>query len=265
MRDDGWSCDHAFVAAEMMRHSHFLCVGICRRRKQLETLTKQLKEANKQLRMERRRERKRLIDASEDDNAAAPYANTAEPVVEAAESPTDTQTASSQTRRAAVIDELQTGKRALRAEDVQEAETRFSRALDMIANDKAHGVHEPNYSFAVECRKALRGLGAAKKLSGDIRSALQYYLRVLELSDVVGDHHGDADVCGTIADLYTELDDFDSAAEYYDRLISYVVQPIFAHILVSLCYIVKCILFMTNANLISLEWLLLRVTLYAVA
>ena len=175
-------------------------ISLCRRRQKLETLTKQLQEANRQLRVERRRERKKQLDQNDSNDSS--------------------DLGRHRSRLSEVIQQLQTGKRALRNEDVALAEQQFSAALDMIAADESKGVNEPNYVYAVERRKALRGLGAAKRLVGDTRAALQYYSRVLEVSETVGDHHGDADVCGTLADLYAELNDFDNAAVYYDRLIS---------------------------------------------
>lgn len=35
----------------------------------------------------------------------------------------------------------------------------------------------------------------------------------------MGDHVGDADAYGTIADIYTEMGHFERAAEYYDKYI----------------------------------------------
>lgn len=44
-------------------------------------------------------------------------------------------------------------------------------------------------------------------------------MEVLALSNEMGDHLGDVDAYGTIADIYTELGNFDKAAEYYDKYI----------------------------------------------
>ena len=35
----------------------------------------------------------------------------------------------------------------------------------------------------------------------------------------MGDNVGDVDAYGTIADIYTEMGNFDTAAQYYDRYI----------------------------------------------
>ena len=42
---------------------------------------------------------------------------------------------------------------------------------------------------------------------------------MLEISKEVGDHRGDEDVNGTIADILTGLGDFTEAAKYYDQYI----------------------------------------------
>lgn len=72
------------------------------------------------------------------------------------------------------------------------------------------------------------GLGAEGPLSvfascaraqGQHRAAIQHLMRVLEISDQMGDTVGDADAFGTIADIYTEMGNFDTAAQYYDKYI----------------------------------------------
>jgi len=42
----------------------------------------------------------------------------------------------------------------------------------------------------------------------------------LEISDEMEDHIGDSDAYGTIADVYTEMGEFEKAAEFYDKYIS---------------------------------------------
>lgn len=49
--------------------------------------------------------------------------------------------------------------------------------------------------------------------------AIEHLKRVLEISKEVGDHRGDEDVNGTIADILTGLGDFTEAAKYYDQYI----------------------------------------------
>ena len=52
------------------------------------------------------------------------------------------------------------------------------------------------------------------------RTAIKHLERVLELSKEIGDNVGDADAYGTIADIYTEIGEFEKAALYYDMYIS---------------------------------------------
>lgn len=52
------------------------------------------------------------------------------------------------------------------------------------------------------------------------RTAIKHLERVLELSKEIGDNVGDADAYGTIADIYTEIGEFEKAALYYDKYIS---------------------------------------------
>lgn len=51
------------------------------------------------------------------------------------------------------------------------------------------------------------------------RTAIKHLERVLELSSEIGDRVGDADAYGTIADIYTEIGEFEKAALYYDKYI----------------------------------------------
>ena len=45
-------------------------------------------------------------------------------------------------------------------------------------------------------------------------------MEVLKLSEVMNDRIGDVDAYGSIADIYTELGNFDRAAEFYDKYIA---------------------------------------------
>lgn len=56
-------------------------------------------------------------------------------------------------------------------------------------------------------------------IQGQHKAAIQHLLRVLEISKEMDDFVGDADAYGTIADIYTEMGNFDTAAQYYDRYI----------------------------------------------
>ena len=105
---------------------------------------------------------------------------------------------------------LREGKRLLKEKQGAGALVRFERAL-MLAEGLGDSVHE---------KRAVRGLAASARLLGDRRAAIAHLQRVLAISREQGDYVGDADACGNIADLYTELGMFEKAAEYYDRYIS---------------------------------------------
>jgi hypothetical protein len=45
---------------------------------------------------------------------------------------------------------------------------------------------------------------------GQYQSAVNHLQRVLEISGEMGDHVGDADAFGTIADIYTDMGDLES-------------------------------------------------------
>ena len=110
----------------------------------------------------------------------------------------------------ACVSALREGKRLLKERQGPAAMVRFEKAL-MLAEALGDKVHE---------KRAVRGLAAAARLNGDRRGAIGHLRRVLALSDEAGEHVGDADACGNIADLYTELGQFERAAEFYDRYIS---------------------------------------------
>lgn len=59
-------------------------------------------------------------------------------------------------------------------------------------------------------RRAVRGLAAASRLQGQYQSAIKHLQRVLEISREMGDHVGDADAYGTIADIYTDMGDLEA-------------------------------------------------------
>jgi len=104
---------------------------------------------------------------------------------------------------------LKEGKRLLKDGNGPSAMVRFEKAL-LLSRGSGNKMQE---------RRATRGLAASAKLLGNYRKAISYLERVLELSKVVGDNLGDADAYGVIADCYTELDDYGTAAEYYDKYI----------------------------------------------
>ena len=69
-------------------------------------------------------------------------------------------------------------------------------------------------------RRARRGLAVARRQHGDRKGALNDLLAVLEISERIGEHTGDTDALGAIADLYTEQGDLEKAGAYYDRYIT---------------------------------------------
>lgn len=66
-------------------------------------------------------------------------------------------------------------------------------------------------------RKAHRGIGAALERMGHFEEALQSMELVLSLSVDHDDHAGETDALGVIADIYTDMDKLEEAAQYYDR------------------------------------------------
>ena len=105
---------------------------------------------------------------------------------------------------------LKEGKRLLREKDAGPAMVRFEKAL-MLARTLGDKVRE---------RRAVRGLAAANRLLGRYEQAIDYLMEVLKLSEVMNDHIGDVDAYGSIADIYTEMGNFDRAAEFYDKYIA---------------------------------------------
>lgn len=105
---------------------------------------------------------------------------------------------------------LKEGKKLLKESAAGPAMVRFEKAL-MLAKSMGDKVRE---------RRAVRGLAAASRLSNQNRQAIKYLERVLEISGETGDHVGDADAYGVIADIYTDIGEFEKAAEYYDKYIS---------------------------------------------
>lgn len=50
-------------------------------------------------------------------------------------------------------------------------------------------------------------------LQGQYSSAIKHLQRVLEISREMGDHVGDADAYGTIADIYTDMGDLEAVCD----------------------------------------------------
>ena len=110
---------------------------------------------------------------------------------------------------------LKEGKKLLKDSASGPAMVRFEKAL-MLAKSLGDRVRE---------RRAVRGLAAASRLSNQNRQAIKHLERVLEISDEIGDHVGDADAYGVIADIYTDIGEFEKAAEFYDKYIGKMTGP----------------------------------------
>lgn len=102
---------------------------------------------------------------------------------------------------------LRHGKRLLKEQNGASAMLRFEKAL-MLSKAVGDQVQE---------RRAMRGLAAAARLQGQFKTAIRHLQRVLEISKEMQEYTGDADAYGVIADCYTDLGEFEKAAEYYDK------------------------------------------------
>jgi len=107
-------------------------------------------------------------------------------------------------------DSLRAGKRLLKEKNGAAAMVRFEKAL-MLSKALGDKVQE---------RRAMRGLAASARLQGQYKSAIKHLERVLEISKEMQEYTGDADAYGTIADCYTDMGEFEKAAQYYDRYIN---------------------------------------------
>eukprot|EP01025_Chloroclados_australasicus_P036030 TRINITY_DN3665_c0_g1_i1.p1 TRINITY_DN3665_c0_g1~~TRINITY_DN3665_c0_g1_i1.p1 ORF type:complete len:328 (+),score=48.03 TRINITY_DN3665_c0_g1_i1:115-1098(+) len=104
---------------------------------------------------------------------------------------------------------LKEGKKLLKQNQGAAAMVRFEKAL-MLSRGLGDKIFE---------RRAVRGLAAAAKMQGQLRSAVKHLERVLQLSQELNEYTGDADAYGSMADIYAELNDFEKAAAYYDKYI----------------------------------------------
>eukprot|EP00850_Spirogloea_muscicola_P017532 SM000151S01520 [mRNA] locus=s151:189868:197515:- [translate_table: standard] len=114
------------------------------------------------------------------------------------------------TLRETLMLRLRSGKRHLRVGNPKAAFEEFQAAL----------VLAQQVGDIVEEKKASRGLGASCQRQRKYKDAIRYHELVLKTSDRTGEHSGDTEACGAIADCYTELGDLEAAAKYYDRYIS---------------------------------------------
>ncbi|KAG1671292.1 hypothetical protein FOA52_010864 [Chlamydomonas sp. UWO 241] len=107
-------------------------------------------------------------------------------------------------------DALKTGKGMLKEKNGPGAMVRFEKAL-MISKALGDKIQE---------RRACRGLAAASRLNKQHATAIKYLERVLEVSREMQEYTGDADAFGTIADCYTDMGEFEKAAQFYDKYIA---------------------------------------------
>eukprot|EP00471_Norrisiella_sphaerica_P009023 CAMPEP_0184504082 /NCGR_PEP_ID=MMETSP0113_2-20130426/52142_1 /TAXON_ID=91329 /ORGANISM="Norrisiella sphaerica, Strain BC52" /LENGTH=342 /DNA_ID=CAMNT_0026893697 /DNA_START=10 /DNA_END=1038 /DNA_ORIENTATION=- len=164
-----------------------------KRKDEVEKLALQLKEVNAKLRAQSRRFRpKNVIKEAKD------------PLYER------------------VFGYLRMGKRTLKDGNGEAALGAFQKAMNAIAEAKQTGSFN-NYQAE---RKAHRGLGAAHRLLGNLRSALEHMERVVEISLKSGDKTGLGDAYGVLADIYTEIDEYEKAATYYDKYIEAINDDI---------------------------------------
>lgn len=105
---------------------------------------------------------------------------------------------------------LKEGKRCLREGDNARAFVEFEKGLALARKT----------GDALEEKKAERGCGASLQRQGKYKEAITFHQMVLAKSASTGEHAGDTEAYGAIADCYTELGDLEAAAKYYDTYIS---------------------------------------------
>ena len=108
----------------------------------------------------------------------------------------------------AIVLRLKTAKRTLKEGDNAEALALFEEAREMI-DENPSGLHEAWKAS----RKAHRGMGAALERLGRFEEALRAMETVLSLSETHNDHSGQTDALGVIADIYTDMDRLEEAAD----------------------------------------------------
>mmetsp|Transcript_27647 Transcript_27647/g.44326 ORF Transcript_27647/g.44326 Transcript_27647/m.44326 type:complete len:364 (-) Transcript_27647:539-1630(-) len=113
---------------------------------------------------------------------------------------------------ASVLFQLKRAKGLLKTNDNADALKEFKAALSEIEGNPLSLAQ--GWKAA---RKAHRGMGAALERMGRYPEALVSMKTVLSLSTEHDDHAGETDALGVIADIYTDMDKLEEAAEYYDR------------------------------------------------
>ena len=68
----------------------------------------------------------------------------------------------------------------------------------------------------VQVRRAVRGLSASKRGTGDRKGAIADLFEVLAISKQINNFDGDTDALGAIADIFTEMGGLENAGKYYD-------------------------------------------------
>eukprot|EP00894_Picocystis_sp_ML_P002237 jgi/Pico_ML_1/52754/g3417.t1 len=122
--------------------------------------------------------------------------------------------------RRAILDEESRAKAAIakaRAEGLTYAPqgrstgsgTLKNNAVTFLTEEEAQEAEEEH---GVSEDKNGSSTSTSKYNPGDLKGAISYHHRVLELSQEMQDFTGDSDALGTIADLYTELGDLETAA-----------------------------------------------------
>ncbi|GJP77351.1 hypothetical protein CLOP_g7760 [Closterium sp. NIES-67] len=189
------------------------------RKAEVERINAQLRQINISLRKQARVESyaPSLSYAPVGQPAAAAAVAAAAAAVAAASTPTEAAEAVvkepevviSEEKRA-VLRLLKEGKRYLREGNNAAAFVGFQKAL----------VQAQAMGDCLEEKKAARGCGASLQRQRKYREAIAYHQRVLDKSCSTGEHSGDTEAYGAIADCYTEIGDLENAALYYDRYIS---------------------------------------------
>ena len=149
-----------------------------------------------------------VVDASNDDQSGSTPMDSLDAEDELASAGAGTKDFNSESVRE-LKEALRGGRRLLTEGDensFREAEKLFEKAL-MLSR---------MVGDVVQVRRAVRGLAASKRGRNDYKGAIAGLKEVLSISDQLGDHVGDADALGSIADMYTEMGDLENAGKYYD-------------------------------------------------
>ena len=161
-----------------------------KRKEEVESLNERLLQVTRELRKQTRAQRKKLkrVEYKDDDKDK---------------------------KKAELLALLKQGKQALSDKNGILARDSFQSALVKL-QEASHELDSPWRAK----RKAVRGLGAAHEELGEHTVALEYMKEVVHLSESNQDQSGLGDAYGVIADIYTEMGNFEAAAEWYDKYIA---------------------------------------------